>query len=1064
MMRFPAELPTTALIALVLAGLAELALRLLAPGSMVYTPFVHALAVVLALLPVFIVLLRQQRTLAAASGRAREAEAMVKARLALLDETLGRAQVAVFEWDAATCHIEVFGLSDPARRRFMLDEWLARCHPDDLAAVRRAWHAMLTGDATDHEEVYRVLSRSGNWRWQRVRATVASRDADGRARRVVGSTCDITTEQNARVQLIAGQRLLNSVLELLPIGVFWKDREGRYLGANRAFLEYYGIETALGRRDEDFVEPRQAALFRQHDESVMDGTFEERNALREGIHADGTRRWYNSSKVPLRDAAGHVVGVVGTFDDVTSLKRTEQTLRETSERFELALNGSSDGLWDWNLVTNEVYYSPRFKALLGYADDEYGNDFASYEARLHPDDRVLVSTALERHLSGAGDLDMEYRMRHRSGHWRWYRTRGLAVPDASGVRTRMAGTLSDVTERKARELEIAEARTHLVDATEALDSGIVMFDPMRRLVFCNSRYVEFYGLDAALVRPGVAYQDLLADFYARHPHARPGIALDDYAAELFARHRAGGAPWELELPERWLLISERPTEDGGVVCLHTDITHIKRTQRALEHALERAEGASRSKSQFVANVSHELRTPLNGVLGMLQLLDDGSLAPPQDEYVRVALQAGRALLGLINDVLDFARNDAGLGELADEVFSLPLLIDEVVAAHVRRATAKGLHLLPYVDPAVPERVHGDTGRLGQVLGNLLANAIKFTERGEIRIELRPDPAVTNGLCLSVDDTGIGIPLEAQAAIFEPFTQGDGSHTRRYGGTGLGLALTRQQLRLMGGDIQVQSSLDCGSRFECRFALKPAAAAPSPPARRVLVVGTASPSLPALQACLQRAGAEVTQAADCADAAGSLKSGVDWAFVDLALDAATLTRFTRNAAARGVRCVGYGAPADDLPNAAAACSEVLRTPIAHAAVLALLQAPADAAKHSAVLDEAHARSLKHTLGAEGFTELVTALDENITQRLDDYREARTVADVARVQQLTHAMKGVGANLGATRFAALCATVGQAAARGDLVDHDGALRESFAQALARLRGIAHEELRDARRVRA
>jgi len=1062
-MRFPAELPSTALISLVLAGLAELALGLLAHGSMAYTPFVHALAIVLALMPVFIVLLRQQRVLATAVGRAREAEAAVKARLTLLDETLGRAQVAAFEFDAATCDIDVFGLRGQTRGRFVLDEWLARCHPDDLAAVRQTWHAMLKGEDTDYEQVYRVQTRSGRWRWQRVRATVASRDADGRARRVVGSTCDVTTEQNARVELLAGQRLLNSVLELLPIGVFWKDREGRYLGANRAFLEYYGLESALGRRDEDFVEPRQAALFRQHDERVMDGKFEERNALREGVHADGTRRWYNSSKVPLRDAAGHIVGIVGTFDDVTSLKRTEQTLRETSERFELALNGSSDGLWDWNLVTNEVYYSPRFKALLGYAEDEYGNDFASYEARLHPEDRALVSTALERHLSGAGDLDMEYRMRHRSGEWRWYRTRGVAVPDAAGVRTRMAGTLSDITERKARELEIAEARAHLVDATEALDSGIVMFDADRRLVFCNSRYVEFYGLDATLARPGVAYRDLLADFYARHPHTRPAVALDDYTAELFARHRAGGAPWELELPERWLLISERPTEDGGVVCLHTDITHIKGTQRALEHALERAEGASRSKSQFVANVSHELRTPLNGVLGMLQLLDDGSLAPPQDEYVRVALQAGRALLGLINDVLDFARNDAGLGELADEVFSLPLLIDEVVAAHVRRATAKGLQLLPYVDPAVPERVHGDTGRLGQVLGNLLANAIKFTERGEIRIELRPDPAVADGLCLSVDDTGIGIPLEAQAAIFEPFTQGDGSHTRRYGGTGLGLALSRQQLRRMGGDIQVQSSVDAGSRFECRFALKPAAPVPSPLARRVLVVGTASPSLPGLQACLQRAGAEVTQAADCADAAGSLTTGVDWAFVDLALDAGALFRFTRQAAARGVRCAGYGASGDDLPQAAAACTSVLRAPVSHAAVLALLQTAGDAADHSATLDDALARSLKDTLGAEGFTELVTAVDENITQRLADYRAARTAADAARVQQLTHAMKGVGANVGATRFAALCAKLGQGAARGDLVDHDGALREAFAQALARLREIAAEP-RDERLARA
>ncbi|HMM75159.1 MAG TPA: PAS domain-containing protein [Gammaproteobacteria bacterium] len=833
------------LVTAVLGGLAELIhtavladLDRLAPA---FAPFLHGGLVALVLAPLSAAISRQLATTRAALACAARGERLARSRIALIGEALRAGQFTVYEVDVERDRLRVLGGGGVIGREdgdapFAIEDWLARCHPEDEAVVRAGYVALVDGTAASFERSYRRRADDGTWRWLRVYAHVSLADAAGRARRIVGAVCDVTRQRDAEAQVSDGQRLLHAVLDLLPVGVFWKDREGRYLGANRAFLDYCGRREIVGLTDADFLDPAQAALYARHDAGVVSGAIEERNALRETTDAADRRRWYISNKVRLRAEDGQVIGVVGTCNDVTPMKDTERRLRETSERFELALRGSSDGWWDWNLDTDEVSYSARYEELLGFAPEEYGKDFATYVARLHPEDKPYIFAAIDATRGGPVELDIEYRMQHRSGEWRWYRTRGRTVRDADGVARRMAGTLSDITERKACELEIAAARAHLSDAIEALDSAIVMFDAGQRLVFCNSRYSEIYDLPTDLAVPGVPYSELIAHFFARHPDRRRGRDPVHYAEDLFARHRAGGRPWDFELGGRWLLVSERPTQDGGVVCLHTDVSRLKQTQRALEQALQRAESANRAKSQFVANVSHELRTPLNGVLGMLQLMESGELAAPHDEYARIALQAGHALRELIDDILDFSRNEAGEAVIAEEIVKLPLLVEEIVAAHARRARVKGLALQSYVDPALPERVYGDAVRIAQVLSNLLGNAIKFTERGVVRVELRPDPQRPQGVSLVVADTGIGITREVQARLFEPFTQGDGSHTRRHGGTGLGLALVRQQIELMGGSVELESEPGRGSRFECRLSLVPVGAA--------LECARADPGLPA----------------------------------------------------------------------------------------------------------------------------------------------------------------------------------------------------------------------------
>ncbi len=382
----------------------------------------------------------------------------------------------------------------------------------------------------------------------------------------------------------------------------------------------------------------------------------------------------------------------------------------------------------------------------------------------------------------------------------------------------------EISQKRKAERALAEERDLLHTLMDNLPDSIYFKDTKSRFLRINRAMAALLGLKD----PDEAVGKTDYDFFSEE-HARP--AFED-EQQVMTTGLPLVAKEEREVwsngRERWVSSTKMPFRDRagriiGTFGISRDITHRKQAEAALQQAKEAAEAANRAKSEFLANMSHEIRTPMNGILGMTELALDTDLSSEQREYLSVVKASAESLLTVINDILDFSKIEAGKLELEDTDFELRESVGDTMKVLALRAHNKGLELACHVHPDVPDYLTGDPGRLRQVLVNLVGNAIKFTEQGEVVVEVEGQQGQQGQpgqveLHFSVRDTGIGIPKEKQRAIFDPFVQADSSTTRKYGGTGLGLAISVRLVRLMGGQLSIASEPGKGStfRFTARF--------------------------------------------------------------------------------------------------------------------------------------------------------------------------------------------------------------------------------------------------------
>jgi two-component system, cell cycle sensor histidine kinase PleC len=513
---------------------------------------------------------------------------------------------------------------------------------------------------------------------------------------------------------------------------------------------------------------------------------------------------------------------------------------ETQNRFHMALRRGRSGLWDWDLSRGALFWSPSMFELLGMDEPDRLLSAGEVAALIHPEDGNILDLADALLRSPKAQVDREFRMRHADGQWVWIRARAEVVRD-SDDEPHLIGIAVDVTEQKRLAEASRTADLRLRDAIEAVSEAFVLWDSANRLVMCNSKYQELYGLPDNLVRPGAAYEDIVAG--GRRPILAKALppgsgGPDDGARSVEARIEDG----------RWLQINERRTKDGGFVSVGTDITALKQhegqlienermltatvadlrksrqqlekqAQQLVELAekyaaeKERAEDASRSKSEFLASVSHELRTPLNAIIGFSDMMLSGAFGPLGDdkygEYCRDIQESGRFLLRIINDILEMAQLEGGSVDLELEDVALEGLAANLAAGYEAEAEAAGVTLVNEV--AAIRSIRADAKAVRQVFLNLLSNAIKFTPAGgTVRIggaELTGE----DGIVLEIEDTGIGIPEHALAKLGRPFEQVESQLTRSHKGSGLGLAIARYLVALHGGEMHIASTEGVGTR-------------------------------------------------------------------------------------------------------------------------------------------------------------------------------------------------------------------------------------------------------------
>ena len=466
--------------------------------------------------------------------------------------------------------------------------------------------------------------------------------------------------------------------------------------------------------------------------------------------------------------------------------------------------------------------NPAWTELTGFPAEEcLGRPFLGY---LHPADNPrylnMLTYAVD---TGQADFDGEFRIPTKAGDVKWVQAHQRIAFDEAGVVLGVSGTLNDITERKHTEIVLRVATSRLRALIENMQAGILVETEGRKIALLNETFCRMFQV------PVPAHALVESDTRELLKECLP-LLVD--RGGFVARVEALGDTQEPVQGDEFELVDGRimamdfvPIAVGEEYLGHLwqfhDITDRRRAELKLEEAArelaiarDRALELSGLKSEFLANMSHEIRTPMNGIIGMTGLLLDTPLGPEQRQYAETVRSCGDALLTLINDILDFSKIEAGKLQFESLDFDLLSVIEDVQTVLAVKAQAKGVDLGIFVDPAAPLAVVGDPTRLRQILTNLMDNALKFTPEGSVEVRVRPEAAADGQALIRVEirDTGIGMKPEVVERLFTSFFQGDNSTTRKYGGTGLGLTISKRLVELMGGAIGVSSVLGEGSTF------------------------------------------------------------------------------------------------------------------------------------------------------------------------------------------------------------------------------------------------------------
>jgi len=729
--------------------------------------------------------------------------------------------------------------------------WAEGVHPDDFDRCLEIYVA-----AFDRRErfsmEYRLRHASGEYRWIVDKGTPRY-DSDGVFTGYIGHCLDIHETKRAEDWL----RKLSRAVEQSPTAIIITDLNGRIEYMNPAYerITGYSAQEARERRahflDSEDLAPKFERGWWNDILSGLDwhGEFQSKRK-------NGELYWEAATISPMRDASGTITHVIAVKEDISERKAVAQALEESEERFRRIVETANEGIWTLGPDDRTNYMNPTMAALLGCEVEEVlGRSMMDF---MFPEDQKDYKNRMRSRHSGEAER-YERRLRAKNGGEVWVLVSASPIIGPDGGFKGSFGMCADITESK-RVQRILETRLELARVAQEEGMDAALKTALDQAEAITGSTAGFFYLSDEDGKPLPLHWSTRTEANCKAEgegmrswakNVRSGRPVMRNTPESLPRALPPGhvpLTRELLVPVRekgrlvaCMAVGNKPFDYdardadtlGTLAGMAWEVANRERAQAALVRSKELAETAAKAKSEFLANMSHEIRTPLNGVLGMLQLLKGGATPEEQPRFVAMALDAGRRLLDLLNDILDFSRLEAGGTVLLRE----PLHLREVCAGVVNVlgfvSRSKGLSLHSQIDDSVPEAFLGDEARLRQILFNLVGNSIKFTPAGFIRIGAWARPSAANPdishLHLWVSDTGEGIEDEKISYLFERFTQSDASYARRYDGAGLGLAIVKRIVTLMGGSLCVESDLGAGTTIHVALpmAIAPAQQAAQP---------------------------------------------------------------------------------------------------------------------------------------------------------------------------------------------------------------------------------------------
>ena len=719
--------------------------------------------------------------------------------------------------DCSQSFARMLGYSLDQARRLNIADWEAQIPREQLPAeVRR-----LMREPALFETVYR--RRDGSTLFVEINAAGVSLDGQ---QYLYAAARDISARRSYEAALKTSEARFRSIFERANTGIAFGDAKGNLIEYNAVLanlLGYHGDELK-GVNFGDFTHPDDLEPERELLNEILAGTRSEYRLEKRYLVRDGAVIWVDLSVAAIRDDKGAVTRFVGVLVDITERKRTREQLEQSQQSLRLAQQIARLGSWELDLVTNELHWSAEVFRIFEIDPRRFEASYEAFVAAIHPEDRESVTQAFEASLRERAPYSIEHRLLMPDGRVKYVHEQGESHYDEAGRPLRSLGTVLDITERRRAEQALRDSEARLRNIFENVPIGIFQSTPAGKFVYVNPALAAMLGYASPQELIETVNQSSIAAALYATPERRPlqVKALTEQAGQARVyenRYRCKDG----RIIDAILSFGERRdplTDERFLFGFVYDVTAQKQTEAALVSAKQEAEAANRAKSDFLANMSHEIRTPMNAVLGLTQLLLDTELTTRQRDYLLKLNDATRSLLGILNDILDYAKIEAGKLDLEAVDIEIASVLEHSTNLFALAAEEKGIELIFEVDPELPPVLVGDPLRFKQIINNLLGNAVKFTEQGHVRLSLRvlqwQDDRVS--LQVAVGDTGIGMTPAQLERLFTAFGQADTSTTRQFGGTGLGLSITKRLVEMMGGTITVASEAGGGSTFTFTVAL------------------------------------------------------------------------------------------------------------------------------------------------------------------------------------------------------------------------------------------------------